>query len=278
MPQIVMITGASSGIGKATALELLARGYTVYGLARRVEKMKDIVQAGGVALPLDVTKIDAVERCVERVVREQGRIDVLVNNAGFGLYGPVEEVPLAKAQYQYDVNLFGVARMTQLVLPHMRRTGQGRIINISSIGGVVSTPLGAWYHSTKFALEGWSDCVRQEVKRFGIDVVVIRPGLIATEFGEVMVRQEQTTRRPEHPTQESPYAPLLTALHKQGQEMFSSSRASDPQVIADVVVKAIVAKRPRTRYRAGHLSGTLLCVRRLLPDRWWDALVLAQLR
>ena len=275
MPSVVMITGASSGIGKATALELLRRGCVVYGLARRVTKMRDIVQAGGIALELDVTKIDAVERCVQRVIQERGHVDVLVNNAGFGLYGPVEEVPLSRARYQYDVNLFGVARMTQLVLPHMRRAGRGRIINISSIGGVISAPLGAWYHSTKFALEGWSDCLRQEVRGFGIDVVVIRPGLVATEFGEVLVKEREASGSSPDTT---PYASLIEAFRKQGQKLFASGRASSPQVIAEVIAGAIEAKRPRTRYRAGRLSGVLPLARRVLPDPWWDALVLARLR
>ena len=269
MSQVVMITGASAGIGKATALDLLARGFVVYGLARRVAKMQALVEAGGHALELDVTKPDAAERCVQRIVAEQGRIDVLVNNAGFGLYGPVEEVPLDQARYQYDVNLFGLARLTQLVLPHMRRQGRGRIINISSIGGVISTPLGAWYHSTKFALEGWSDCLRQEVKRFGIEVIVVRPGLIATEFGEVLTNKQTKPVT-------GPYANLSAALERQNKQMFASGRASDPQVIAKVIHRAVSAKRPKTRYRAGHLSGPLLLLRRVLPDKWWDRLILSQ--
>ena len=275
MPSVVMITGASSGIGKSTALKLLRRGYVVYGLARRIAEMADIVQAGGVALELDVTKIDAVERCVHRVIEEQGCVDVLVNNAGFGLSGPVEEVPPSRARYQHDVNLFGVARMTQLVLPHMRRAGRGRIVNLSSIGGVGSAPLGAWYPSTKFALEGWSDCLRQEVQGFGIDVVVVCPGLTALEFGEGVVRKPRANKSS---PDKSSYASPIKTFHKQGRETFVSGQASSPQVIADVIVKAIEAERPRTRYRAGYLSGALLLARRVLPDRWREALVPAQLR
>ena len=264
-----MITGASAGIGKATALDLLARGFVVYGLARRVAKMQALVEAGGHALELDVTKPDAAERCVQRIVAEQGRIDVLVNNAGFGLYGPVEEVPLDQARYQYDVNLFGVARLTQLVLPYMRRARRGRIINISSMGGVITLPLGAWYHSTKFALEGWSDCLRQEVRAFGIDVVVVRPGIIATEFEAVATERYATG-------EDSAYGPLSARVREATRTAYASRRATDARVVARTIARAAQSTRPRTRYHVGHLATTLVRVRQLLPDRWWDAAVLRQ--
>ena len=180
--QIILITGASSGMGKETALRLIAEGHIVYGAARRVEKMLDLVEAGGHVLLMDVTDQAQVQAGIDRIIAEQGRIDVLVNNAGYGSYGSVEETPIDDARRQFDVNLFGLARLTQLVIPHMRERQSGKIINISSVGGKIYTPLGAWYHATKHALEGWSDCLRLELKPFGIDVVIVEPGLI--EFGE----------------------------------------------------------------------------------------------
>ena len=185
LSKIVLITGASSGIGRATALELLRAGHTVYGGARRVESLDAVGDAGGHPLAMDVTRAVDLERAVRTVLDRQGRIDVLVNNAGFGLYGAAEDVPLDRARYQLEVNLFGPARLTQLVLPHLRRQRSGTIVNVSSMGGEITFPLGAWYHASKHALEAYSDALRQEVKRFGIDVVLIQPGLIRTEFGDV---------------------------------------------------------------------------------------------
>ena len=181
----MLITGASSGIGKGTAMKLLADGYSVYAAARRVEQMQDLADSGATALRMDVTKEDEIVAAVERIDAEQGGTDILVNNAGFGLYGAMEDIPLDEARYQFEVNLFGAARLTQLVLPHMREQRAGKIVNISSMGGKIYTPLGSWYHATKFALEGWSDCLRFELKDFGIDVIVIEPGAIRTEFGDV---------------------------------------------------------------------------------------------
>ena len=181
------ITGASSGLGKEIALRLLEEGYTVYGAARRVEQMQDLAERGASVLQLDITQEDTLGAAISRVIVESGGIDVLVNNAGFGLYGAVEDTSLADARYQFEVNLFGLARLTQLVLPHMRDRGSGRILNMSSMGGKIYTPLGAWYHASKHALEGWSDCLRLEVAPFGIDVVVIEPGVIRTAFGDTML-------------------------------------------------------------------------------------------
>ena len=147
--------------------------------------MDAVGASGGHVLPMDVTNDADLERVVRTILDQQGRIDVLVNNAGFGLYGAAEDVPLEQARYQLEVNLFGPARLTQLVLPHMRKQRSGTIVNVSSMGGEIAFPLGAWYHASKHALEAYSDALRQEVRRFGIEVVLIQPGLIKTEFGGV---------------------------------------------------------------------------------------------
>ena len=156
MKKIILITGASSGIGKDTALQLIKEGHIVYGAARRIEKMQDLVAAGGKAIKMDVTREEDVKATVQQVLKEQGKIDVLFNNAGYGLFGAVELITIEEARRQFDVNIFGLARMTKEVIPLMREQGKGTIINMSSVGGKVYSPFGAWYHGTKHALEGLS--------------------------------------------------------------------------------------------------------------------------
>ena len=183
--KVALVTGASSGIGEAVALKLRSHGYTVYGSARRVERMAGLTDRGVRTLAMDVTDEASMQAGVEQIVAAEGRIDVLVNNAGYGSYGAIEDVPLDEARAQFEVNLFGAARLIQLVLPRMRAQRSGTIVNITSMGGKIHSPLGGWYHATKFALEALSDCLRIEVKPFGIDVVVIEPGGIATEWDAI---------------------------------------------------------------------------------------------
>lgn len=190
---VVLITGASAGMGKATAELLLEKGYVVYSAARRIERMQDLEAKGAKLIALDVTDEQSMVNGINRIMEEQGRIDVLFNNAGYGSYGAVEDVTLEEARRQFEVNLFGLSRLTQLVLPHMRRQKSGKIINNSSTGGRIYTPLGAWYHATKHALEGYSDCLRLEVAPFGIDVVVIQPGSIKSEWSNIMLEYVQKT-------------------------------------------------------------------------------------
>ena len=171
MKKVIIVTGASSGIGKATALQLMKEGHSVYGAARRVEKMNELVSAGGKAVAIDVINHDQVHAEIQKIIETEGKIDVLVNNAGYAVYGPIEEIDYEQAKRQFEVNLFGLAEVTKAVLPAMRRQKSGTIVNVSSIGGKVYGPLGAWYNASKFALEGWSDCLRLEVNQFGINVV-----------------------------------------------------------------------------------------------------------
>ena len=259
----VLITGASAGIGKATAERLLEDGYTVYVAARRIERMRDLEALGATAIEMDITNEDQVVAAVERIKAEQGGIDILVNNAGFGMYGAMEDTTIEDARYQFEVNLFGLARLTQLALPHMRAMRAGKIINVSSIGGKIYTPLGSWYHATKHALEGWSDCLRLEVKPFGIDVVIIEPGAIATEFPDVMIgpMMERSGK--------GPYAEVAKRMEEANRSIHESGKASPPSVIADVIAKAIESERPRTRYAAGKYAKPLLFVRKL-GDRTFD--------
>ena len=249
MKKIVLITGASSGIGKATALQLIEEGHTVYGAARRVEKMQEFVGKGGHAIAMDVTDNESIKSGVEKVVKEQGEIDVLINNAGYAIYGAVEDTSLEDARRQFDVNLFGLAAITKEVLPIMRMQNSGRIINISSMGGKIFTPLGAWYHATKHALEGWSDCLRIETKQFGIDVVIIEPGVIATEFGDVLI--DPLLSR----SGEGPYSSIAQSVASATKTSYEKKNASSPpSVIANVISKAISAKKPKARYVAGKMA------------------------
>lgn len=258
--KVILITGASSGIGLVSALDLVRRGHVVYGGARRIEPMEALVKAGGHAIPLDVTKEASMKGAVRTILEKEGRIDVLVNNAGYGSYGAVEDVSLEEARRQIEVNIFGLARMTQLALPGMRAQKSGTIINISSMGGSMYTPLGAWYHATKHAVEGFSDCLRFETAPFGINVVIVAPGSIKTDFGNVLEEKVMAA------SGSGPYADMA-------QKIVNAAKAesgSDPQVIADVITRASEAARPKTRYRAGTMSRSMVYLRRLLPDRWFD--------
>ncbi|MEV4573474.1 oxidoreductase [Nonomuraea jabiensis] len=266
--RVCLVTGASSGIGRATALELLRAGHTVYGLARRVERMDVLRDAGGHAIGADVTSDADLERAVRTVVDAQGRIDVLVNNAGTSVYGAAEDVPMERARQVFEVNLFGLARLTQLVLPHMRERRSGTIVNVSSIGGEIALPLGAWYHASKHALEGYSDSLREEVGRFGVRVVVVQPGIIRTEFGD------DTPRELREISGHGAYADDAEWMARRAEAGFGpGSRASDPRVVGRAVVRIVAARDPRPRYAVGYLAGLLLWVNRLLPDRLYDKMV-----
>jgi NAD(P)-dependent dehydrogenase (short-subunit alcohol dehydrogenase family) len=265
--KVALVTGASSGIGEAAALRLRALGFTVYGAARRVDRMAALAEQGVHVLAMDVTDEASLRAGVERVVAESGTVDVLVNNAGYGSYGAVEDVPLDEARRQFEVNVFGAARLTQLVLPHMRARRSGRVINISSMGGRIYTPFGAWYHATKFALEGFSDSLRMELKPFGIDVVVIEPGGIRTEWSGIAADKLRAV------SARGPYAEQATAMAGTLASESTARRSSPPSVIADAIARAATARRPRTRYATGFAAKPMIAARRVLPDRAFDALI-----
>ncbi|WP_327087173.1 oxidoreductase [Nonomuraea sp. NBC_01738] len=268
MPKICLVTGASSGIGHATALDLLRTGHIVYGAARRVEKMAALEAAGGTALAMDVSDEADLERVVARVLDDHGRIDALVNNAGVGLHGSAEETPLDRARQLMEVNLFGAARLVQLVLPSMRAHGFGRIVNVSSIGGVITLPLGAWYYASKHAMEAYSDTLREEVGRFGIDVVIVQPGIIKTPF------EDTTGEELLEFSGDGPYGDVARWMAERAKgSLGEGSKASDPSVVAEAIRTAIDAPRPKTRYAVGYVAKLLLRLNRFLPDRAFDRLV-----
>ncbi|MFC7228739.1 oxidoreductase [Salinirubellus salinus] len=269
--RVAIITGASSGIGKVTAETLAKDGLTIVLSARRAEKLDALAERiesnGGDALvvPADVTDDDDLVSLVKTVEDEFGRIDVLVNAAGFGLYGSVEETLIDEARYQFDVNVFGLARLTQLVIPVMREQHSGTIINISSMGGKVWTPMGAWYHATKHALEGWSDCLRYELAPHGIDVVVVEPGAVNTEWGDIMV--DGLLER----SGDGPYAEMAQDVADTSRE--NSSDGSDPEVIATAISNAVRSDAPKNRYVAGKYARPMIALRRFGGDRVYDRVV-----
>jgi len=265
MTKTVLITGASSGIGEETVKALLAVGYNVYAGARRVDRMKGLSGAGAHLLTLDVTDDASMTTAVQTILREAGRIDVLINNAGYGSYGALEDVPPEEARRQFDVNLFGLARLTQLVLPTMRARRSGRIINISSIGGKFGEAFGCWYHATKFAVEGLSDSLRMELHPFGIDVVVIQPGATHSEWGRI-AHDGLIKYSGDGPYRESAtaHANVMELAHK-------GSIPAQPSVVAKTIVQAVRSRKPKTRYATGGLARTMLFMRRVLSDRAFDA-------
>ena len=271
MAKVILITGASAGIGKATAKLLVSKGHTVYGAARRLDKMQDLKALGVKLLEMDVTVEESMVKGVEEILQNEKRIDVLVNNAGYGSYGALEDVPISEAKYQFEVNIFGLARLTQLVLPTMRAQHSGTIINISSIGGKLGEPHGVWYHATKFAVEGLSDSLRMELKQFGINVVVVEPGAIKTEWAGIARENLMKV------SGNTAYKDLARKHVKLFEQADNSSMSDEPIVIAHAIDKAINASRPKTRYAVGGGAKPALFMRRILSDRMFDGFLLGMI-
>lgn len=267
-----LVTGASSGMGKEIAKRLIQDGFQVYVAARQIDKMEDLAALGARPLRMDISKDEEIDAAVASILAEVEGVDVLVNNAGFGLYGPVEEISIDEARYQFEVNVFGPARLTQLLLPAMRRKKAGTIVNITSMGGKIYTLLGAWYHATKHALEGWSDSLRLELAPFGIKVVVVEPGLIETGFGDVVA--DGLLKR----SGTGAYAKVTEAVARTTRATYGHGRGSDPRLIAEVVSTAVKSARPQTRYAAGKYAKMMIGVRKWLGDRIFDRLILSQMR
>ena len=266
---VALVTGASSGMGLDFALRLIAEGYAVYAAARRTERMGEIVAAGGTALALDVTDDASMVAAVDRIIAETGRLDVLINNAGYGQYGALEDVPMGEARRQMETNLIGAARLIQLCLPQMRAQRSGRIINVSSIGGRFASPLGGWYHASKHALEGLSDSLRNEAAPFGIHVIVLEPGGVATEWGGIAASEA------ERYSGQGPYAAMVARFRALQSDRL---KPPPPKVISDLVMRALRARRPATRYHGGLLAAPLLFLRHWLPDRMFDQVIMSAMR
>jgi NAD(P)-dependent dehydrogenase (short-subunit alcohol dehydrogenase family) len=268
----VLITGCSSGIGHATA-ELLAReGWTVYATARKPETLAELETQGCKTLALDVTDEASMAAAVETVENAEGAVGVLINNAGYSQSGAVESVPMDQVRRQFETNVFGLIRMCQLVLPGMRGQGWGRIVNLSSMGGRLTFPGGGMYHATKYAVEAISDALRFEVRGFGIEVVIVEPGLIVTNFGETASASTSAQT-------DGAYADFNQAVAKATEHVYKGPLAKlggGPEVVARTIAGALKADRPKTRYPVTASARVMMGQRRLMPDRVWDLLMRSQ--
>lgn len=270
----VLITGCSTGIGRATAEHLAEKGWTVYATARRPDSIADLCDKGCRTLALDVTDEASMRAAVDAVVSETGAVGVLVNNAGYGLEGAAEVTPMDEIRRQFETNVFGLIRLCQLALPAMREQGWGRIVNVSSVGGKMTLPGGAYYHASKHAVESFSDALRFETAGFGVRVIVIQPGLIKTEFGNTVNANIERADA-------GPYADFNEAVAKTVTGVYDGvfaklGGAVGPEAVADVIERAITRDRPKTRYRITSGARFILTMRKLLPDRGYDAMLRAQ--
>lgn len=267
MNKVALVTGASSGIGKSTTEELSKNGFTVYAAARRLDRMKELTKNGIIPVSLDLTDDDSVKACVDYIIKRENRIDVLVNNAGYGSYGAVEDVPIEEAKRQFDVNVFGLARLIQLTVPYMRKNGFGKIVNVSSMGGKIWTKFGGWYHATKFAVEGLSDCLRMELKPFGIDVIIIEPGGIKTAWGFISANNLKKTAKG------SAYEEYANKAADGMIKNYSGNWLTKPEVIAKTIRKAVMKRKPKTRYLIGFMAKPMVVTKRLFGDRFYDFII-----
>jgi NAD(P)-dependent dehydrogenase (short-subunit alcohol dehydrogenase family) len=281
-PGAVLITGCSSGIGRETARHLAERGWTVYATARRPESIADLADAGCRTLALDVTDEDSMRSAVDAVTEAEGRVGALVNNAGYSQSGAVEALPMNKIRAQFETNVFGLVRLCQLVLPGMRAASKGRIVNVSSMGGKLVFPGGGAYHATKFAVEAFSDALRWEVRGFGVDVVIIEPGLITTRFGETAAGSISAADGGATEDREDPYGRFnatvgatTAAIYERGP---LQKLGGGPETVARAIERAISARRPKTRYKVTASARLALAQRRLVTDRMWDAMMRTQFR
>ncbi len=267
---VILITGASSGIGYEAARMLAEKGHKVYGAARRIERMEELRQYGVTPLALDVTSDDSAKEVIEHIVHEEGRIDVLVNNAGYGELGPMETTSMEHAQRQLDVNVMGLARMTQLVLPHMRQQHRGRIVNVASIAGRITFCFAGWYNASKYAVEALSDATRMEARPYGIDVAIIEPGGVYSNWGVIAAQQlRKASQETAYEEKAGRMADVFDMMYGRNPHnlMTSTTKA------AKHVCKAVTARRPKTRYAFGVGNATMRFLHTVLPDRWFDGLI-----
>jgi short-subunit dehydrogenase len=268
----VLVTGCSTGIGRAVVEDLLLQGHTVWATARRPDALADLADRGAHVTALDVTDEASMSEAVAQVEAAHGSVGTLVNNAGFGEYGAVEEVDMDKVRAMFETNVFGLARMCQLVLPGMRRAGKGRIINIGSMGGRFTFPLGGYYHATKYAVEALTDALRMEVTAFGVDVALVEPGITRSSFVEKTTESDGMGGAPD-----SPYAALRASVSRSNTEAYTNRMMSvSAESVAQVVTSAVAADRPRTRYLLTPAAKVMAATHAVAGDRVWDRLMARQ--
>ena len=265
--KIILITGASSGIGFDAAQTLAQQGHKVYAAARRVELMEPLKAYGVQVLRMDVTDETSMVQGVEAVIQAEGRIDVLVNNAGYGYFGAIENVALEEARRQLEVNVFGLARLTQLVLPYMRKQGSGRIVNTSSIAGKMVFYLGGWYNVTKYSVEAFSDALRMETKPYGSDVVMVEPGAIKTDWGPIAARHLKES------SAGTVYEEVGTQWANNMEWFYKTNMLSSPSVVTKAISRAVNSRHPKARYCIGRFSSMGKIAHALMHARWWDAMM-----
>ena len=262
--QVVLVTGASSGIGRETAILVAKSGHVVYWAARRLEKLQELSKYGVIPLVLDVTKEYSCQNALQQILNQQGTLDILINNAGYGSYGAVEDVPLTEAQRQLDVNVFGAIRLTQMVLPLFRRQHRGRVIMISSIAGRLTGPFGGWYHASKYALEALSDSLRMETAGQGIWVSIVEPGLVRTPWGHIAADHLAASAR------RGPYARLAEQAARGIHRLYDKKWLTSPAEVARTIFLAVNAAQPQARYLCGKDAYLLLALHTLLPTGLYD--------
>ena len=268
--KVALVTGASSGIGAASVQALTQDGWTTYATARRPESLSALAAEGIPVLQLDVTDESSMKTAVAQIEAHHGAVDLLVNNAGYGLNGPVEELSLADIRQQFETNVFGLVRLCQLVLPGMRRKRAGRIINVGSIGGTFTAPGAGAYHASKWAVESFTDALRFEVASFGIAVILIQPTGVYTQFDKKLALTLPSTGS------QSPYAAFKANHLRVTEQMFRGRNLAGivrPEKVAHVIARAASAPRPRTRYKVGLSAHIYSGLRRAVSDRTWDWLM-----
>ena len=262
--QVVLVTGASSGIGRETAILLAKTGHIVYGAARRLDKLRELSKYGVIPLVLDVTKDYSCQTALQQILEQQGSLDILINNAGYGSYGAVEDVSISEAQRQLEVNVFGAIRLTKLVLPLFRRQHRGRIVMVSSIAGRLTGPFGGWYHASKYALEALSDALRMETEEQGVKVAIVEPGLVKTPWGHIAADHLETSSRG------GPYAKTAAKMAMGIHHLYERKWLSSPQDVARTIFLAANAAQPQARYLCGKDAWVLLIAHMLLPAGIFD--------
>lgn len=273
MKKVVLITGASSGIGKETAKLFAQNGFKVIAAARNLEKMKDLELLGCSAFSMDVTSEESIQSCFKKIYAEFNQIDILINNAGYSQNGFVEELTLSQLKYQFDVNVFGLVRVTQMVLPKMREKRSGHIINIGSVGGDFTTAGAGAYHSSKYAVESFSDALRQELNSFGIKVSLIKPGGVETAFVD-------NSQYPQ-PIAGNPYSKMRTNFLNMLSNILKSSNSSFPILkpieVANAILATAKADNPKTRIRVGRTAKMMPIMKSIMSDKAFDKMIMNQL-
>lgn len=267
MKKVILVTGATDGIGRQAAIMFAQQGHTVYGGGRNPQKLETLKNENVIPVKLDLTQVSTLKDAIQEILSKENRIDALVNCAGYGSYGAIENVTMEEARRQFDVNIFGLAELVKLVLPQMRKQHSGQIVNISSMGGRLTTYFGTWYHATKYALEAFSDALRMETKQFGINVSIIEPGGIKTNWGIIAANHLKQS------SEGTVYEQEANRTAKMMKAEYTSNMLSNPKVIAKAINKAVNSNQPKPRYLVGFGAKPLVFMHAIMPTKAFDWLM-----